>query len=115
MNNKKGIENRRSSYEAGLLKYIKSIRIDDKEVFVENSTYPRHRLKERIIKQNLIEYKCSGCDNKGEWFGKKLPLILDHINGVNNDNRLENLRFICSNCDSTLPTYKNRRGSKGKK
>jgi len=37
-----------------------------------------------------------------------MPLILDHINGVNNDNRLENLRFVCSNCDSQLDTYKSR-------
>lgn len=45
--------------------------------------------------------------------GKPLVLILDHKNGVNNDNRLENLRFVCSNCDSQLETYKNRRGKIG--
>ena len=39
---------------------------------------------------------------------------INHINGINNDNRIENLRFLCSNCDSQLPTYKNRRGSNGK-
>ena len=108
-------ENKKIAYENGLLKYIKSIRFDDEKVFVENSSYPRHRLKERIIKQNMIDYKCGECGNNGMWMGKKLPLILDHINGINNDNRLENLRFVCSNCDSQLPTYKNRRGSKGKK
>ena len=43
-----------------------------------------------------------------EWCGKPMPLILDHINGINNDNRLENLRFVCSNCDSQLDTYKSR-------
>ena len=35
---------------------------------------------------------------------------LDHINGVNNDNRLENLRFLCPNCHSQTSTY----GSKNK-
>ena len=100
------------AYENGLGKYIKSITKDNSEVFVENSTYPRHRLKERIIKQKLIQYKCFSCGNTGEWMDKPLPLILDHINGVNNDNRIENLRFACSNCDSQLPTYKNRRGKK---
>ncbi len=108
-------DNKKIAYENGLLKYVKSIRFDDNQVFVEDSTYPRHRLKERVINQNLIDYKCCECGNNGEWMGKKLPLILDHINGKNNDNRLENLRFVCSNCDSQLPTYKNRRGSKGKK
>ena len=111
MKSKRGGGNQKA-YEAGLLKYIKSITLEDSAVFVENSTYPRHKLKERIINQAMIDYKCSECGNIGEWMDKPLPLILDHINGANNDNRLENLRFVCSNCDSQLPTYKNRRGSK---
>ena len=37
-----------------------------------------------------------------------MPLILDHINGINNDNRIENLRFLCSNCDSIQSTYKSK-------
>ncbi len=38
------------------------------------------------------------------WAGKKLPLILDHINGNNRDNSPNNLRYICPNCDSQLLT-----------
>lgn len=38
------------------------------------------------------------------WGGKKLPLILDHINGNNKDNSPSNLRYICPNCDSQLST-----------
>ena len=34
-----------------------------------------------------------------------MSLILDHINGINNDNRLENLRIVCPNCNATLPTH----------
>jgi len=83
-------------------------RFPDKDVFVENSTYPRHRLKERILKQSLIEYKCAVCSLGPEWQGKPMPLILDHVNGKNNDNRIENLRFVCSNCDTQLPTYKSK-------
>lgn len=37
--------------------------------------------------------------------GEKVVLILDHINGINNDNRLENLRFACPNCNSQLKTH----------
>jgi hypothetical protein len=39
-----------------------------------------------------------------EWVGKKMSLILDHINGVNNDNRIEN-RIVCPNCNATLDTH----------
>lgn len=83
-------------------------RRSDSEVFVENSTYARHLIKKRVLKQNLIEEICAMCSLPPVWQGKPMVLILDHINGVNNDHRLENLRFVCSNCDSQLPTYKSR-------
>lgn len=86
----------------------------DEEVFCENSTYARHSIKARIRSRNLIEYKCACCGIGPEWQGKPMPLILDHINGINNDNRLTNLRFVCSNCDSQLPTYKSKNRSNGR-
>ena len=75
------------------------------DIFVENSSTSRSCVKKRIIDENLIDYKCFKCGNKGEWMGEKITLILDHKNGVNNDNRLENLRFACPNCNSTLETH----------
>jgi len=77
----------------------------DKDVFCENSSYPRQSLKRRIIKNGLIEYKCLECGNTGEHNGKNLSLHLDHINGINNDNRIQNLRFLCPNCHSQTETY----------
>ena len=76
------------------------------EILVENSSYTnRTRLKERLIKEKLLEYKCSICQNNGIWLNKELTLQLDHINGINNDNRIENLRFLCPNCHSQTDTY----------
>ena len=34
-----------------------------------------------------------------------MALILDHVNGVHDDNRLENLRIVCANCNATLDTH----------
>lgn len=78
------------------------------DVLIENSTYARSALRRRILKLDIIPYQCALCGIGPEWQGKPMPLILDHINGINNDHRLNNLRFVCSNCDTQLPTYKSR-------
>lgn len=75
------------------------------DIFIENSPVARKVIKEYIAKYNLLEYKCSICGNRGEWLGTSLTLQLDHINGINNDNRLENLRWLCPNCHTQTPTY----------
>ena len=76
------------------------------DILVENSSYANTSyLKKRILDEHLLEYKCQECGNSGVWNNKKLKLHLDHINGVNNDHRIENLRFLCPNCHSQTPTY----------
>ncbi len=79
--------------------------IGNNEMFVENSETSRATIKRRILRDKLIEYKCFKCGGDDNWNGEKLVLILDHANGVNNDNKLKNLRFVCSNCNSQLPTH----------
>ena len=67
----------------------------------------RASIRKIIIKENLIEYKCSECGIQ-TWNNKPLSLHLDHINGMSNDNILENLRFLCPNCHSQTETYTGR-------
>ena len=83
----------------------KKQRHSDEIVYCENSQFPRQHLKKRIIKENLIDYKCEKCENIGNWVGNKLSLHLDHKIGINDDNRIENLRFLCPNCHSQTFTY----------
>jgi Zn finger protein HypA/HybF involved in hydrogenase expression len=78
------------------------------EYLVENSKNGRHNIKRRLLREGLIENVCSECGLKDTWNGKPISLELDHINGVNNDNRLENLRMLCPNCHSQTETFKSR-------
>ena len=85
------------------------------DVMVENSDYTNLRsLKKRILREKLLEEKCAIC-GISEWQGKKIVLQLDHINGDNRDNRLENLRLLCPNCHSQTETFcRKRKGLKEK-
>lgn len=72
---------------------------------IKDFTYANiSRLKERLIRANLLEYKCHKCGIT-EWQNEPIALQLDHINGINNDHRLENLRLLCPNCHSQTDTY----------
>lgn len=81
-------------------------------ILVENSTYNRNDLKKRIKKENLLPNKCNMCGQHPMWNNKRLVLVLDHINGVYNDNRLANLRLLCPNCHSQTSTFAGRKNKK---
>ena len=73
-------------------------------VFIENSTADQKTLKDMYKKNEYTPYVCSICGQEPFWQGKPLTLILDHINGHNKDDRLENLRWVCPNCNMQLDT-----------
>lgn len=75
------------------------------DILVENSTYINaNQLKKRLIKEGVFEHKCYRC-GRTKWEGELIPIQIDHINGIHNDNRLENLTILCPNCHALTPTY----------
>lgn len=75
------------------------------ESLAEGSYRTTTVIKRFILRKNLIPYQCSECGQQNSWNNKELVLHLDHINGIGNDHRLENLRFLCPNCHSQTNTY----------
>lgn len=82
------------------------VKYEISEILVENSPYQStNHLKDRLYKEGLKERKCEICSQSENWLGKKMALILDHINGDRHDNRIENLQIVCPNCNATLETH----------
>ena len=82
----------------------------EENIFIENSTAAQAVLRKWYKKGEYTPYIFSICGQEPFWNNKELTLILDHINGKNRDDRLENLRWVCPNCNQQLETT----GSKNK-
>jgi 5-methylcytosine-specific restriction endonuclease McrA len=83
----------------------------DDQVFVVNSpVICGYRVIRRLLR-NGWKFECAEC-GLVEWRGKPLKLHLDHKNGINNDNRLDNVRLLCPNCHSQTGTYCRRKDSR---
>jgi Zn finger protein HypA/HybF involved in hydrogenase expression len=77
--------------------------------FIKDGKSQRGCLIKLIKRYNLLDNKCHECGIRDIWNSKKLSLQLDHANGDGNDNRLENLRFLCPNCHSQTSTFAGRK------
>ena len=86
------------------------------EILVENSSYggSSHQLKLRLIKEGFLERRCYSC-NLTEWRGDPIPIELEHINGNNIDNRIDNLSILCPNCHAQTSTYRGKNQKRKKK
>lgn len=80
------------------------------EAFV--ATTQDHYVRSYIAEQQ--QGLCAICAMANVWNGLPLRFVLDHIDGNSTNNRRENLRLVCPNCDSQLPTFKSRNRGKGR-
>jgi hypothetical protein len=72
----------------------------------------------KFVKKHILKEQgnsCSVCKNLNEWNGKTIVFILDHIDGDASNNKRDNLRLVCPNCDSQLDTYKSKNKNSARK
>lgn len=80
--------------------------IENNDKYCRGNYTPKRFLREVFLtEQNGV---CAICKCKPEHNGKPLVFVLDHIDGDASNNRRENLRMICPNCDSQLDTFKSK-------
>lgn len=64
----------------------------------------RTNIKRRLLRAGMLENRCQLC-GLTDWLGESLVVQIDHVNGIRDDHRLENLRMLCPNCHSQTETY----------
>ncbi len=78
-----------------------------------NTVRPQISIREFLTREQ--HNCCAICNRVFLWEEKKLVPIVDHIDGNASNGGRPNLRLVCPNCDSQLPTYKGRNKGNGRR
>jgi hypothetical protein len=64
----------------------------------------RITIKRHLLRAGIIVNRCDWC-GLSDWRGLPLSIQIDHVNGIHDDHRVENLRMLCPNCHSQTDTF----------
>lgn len=81
------------------------------EFLFNGSVINTHRLRLRLLRDNIKAPVCERCDNS-KWLGEPIPIELHHVNGDRFDNRIENLQMLCPNCHALTDNHAGRGSAK---
>ena len=117
LNNQNKYCSAKCRYEYSFEKKVEKIDKTGKFPVINSKLFGIKEVNRKFVRKYLeykFGHKCSICGNT-HWLGQPILLIVDHIDGDIENHNVDNYRLVCSNCDATLPTYKNKNRGKGKR